>query len=81
MDEKVFNELKKINKGNTEESLYPEHDFYVSCLRIGLSLNDLHFFTYIDILKIFISYIGKTKETNGSRKATQEEIQNLVARM
>ena len=81
MDKKVFSELEKINTNSNEESLFPEHEFLVSCLRMGLRLEDLKLLTYIDVLKMFISFIGKPKEQDGVRKATQEDIQNLVARM
>lgn len=81
MDEKVFDELEKIKTNNNEESLFPEHEFLISCLRIGLRLEDLKFLTYIDVLKMFISFIGKTEKQDGTREATQEDIQNLVARM
>lgn len=81
MDEKVFDELEKIKTNNNEESLFPEHEFLISCLRIGLRLEDLKFLTYIDVLKMFISFIGKSEKQDGTREATQEDIQNLVARM
>lgn len=81
MDKKVFKELEKINTNNNEESLFPEHDFLVSCLRMGLRIEDLKFLTYIDVIKMFISFIGKPEKQDGVRKATQEDIQNLVARM
>lgn len=83
MDEKVFSELEKINKNNKDnkESLFPEHEFLISCLKMGLRLEDLKFLTYIDVLKMFISFIGKPEKQNGIRQATQNDIQNLVARM
>ena len=81
VDEKVFDELEKIKTNNNEESLFPEHEFLISCLRIGLRLEDLKFLTYIDVLKMFISFIGKSEKQDGTREATQEDIQNLVARM
>lgn len=85
MDEKVFEKLEEINKDNKnqKESLFPEHEFIVSCLRMGLKIDDLKILTYVDVLKIFISFCDKDENTeqNGTRDATQEEIQNLVARM
>ena len=85
MDERVFNELKKVtNNNDNKKSIFPEHEFLVTCLRIGLKIEDLKILTYIDVLKIFISFCGveNVKESsNGTRKATQEDIQNLVARM
>ena len=88
MDKKVFDELEKINgdKTDEEESLFPEHEFLSTCLRMGLRIEDLKILTYVDILKILISFIGKdnkreSKNQNGVREATQEDIQKLVARM
>ena len=85
MDEKVYEELEEINKEskNKKESLFPEHEFLVSCLRIGLKLEDLKILTYVDILKIFISFCDKDEnyEKSSERKATQKDIDALVARM
>ncbi len=85
MDEKVYEKLEEINKENKnkKESLFPEHEFLVSCLRIGLKLEDLKILTYVDILKIFISFCDKDEnyEKNSERKATQKDIDALVARM
>ena len=86
MDEKVFEKLKEINKKNEKqkESLFPEHEFLVSCLRMGLRIDDLKILAYVDVLKIFISFCDNNDENaeiNGTREATPEEIQNLVARM
>lgn len=88
MDKKVFDELEKINgdKKDEEESLFPEHEFLSTCLRMGLRIEDLKILTYVDVLKILISFIGKDRKEksetqNGVREATQEDIQRLVARM
>ena len=84
MDKKVFERLEKTNKDNAsqEKSLFPEHEFLVACLRMGLKVEDLKILTYIDVLKIFISFFDNEKEEKkGTRVATQEDIQNLVARM
>lgn len=84
VDEKVFKKLEEINKEskNKKESLFPEHEFLAACLRIGLKIEDLKTLTYVDVLKIFISFFDNDKEEeNGTRMATQEDIQNLVARM
>lgn len=88
MDKKVYDELEKINgnKEDEEESLFPEYEFLSTCLRMGLRIEDLKILTYVDVLKILISFIGKEnkKESvtkNGVREATQEDIQKLVARM
>lgn len=84
VDEEVIKELKKIVKNEEETELkFPEHDFFAATLKIGLTVEDLRTLTYVDILKIFISFLQKDKDktTNGTRKATQEEINQLVARM
>ena len=84
VDEEAIKELKKIIKSEEEINLkFPEHDFFATALKIGLTIEDLKELTYVDILKIFISFLQKDKDktTNGVRKATQEEINQLVARM
>lgn len=89
MDRKVFDELEKINgnkKDEEQESLFPEHEFLSTCLRMGLRIEDLKILTYVDVLKILISFIGndsrkERKTQNGVRQATQEDIQKLVSRM
>lgn len=84
VDEEVIKELKKIVKSEEEINLkFPEHDFFATALKIGLTIEDLKELTYVDILKIFISFLQKDKDKtkNGVRKATQEEINQLVARM
>lgn len=88
MDNQVLNELEIVNgnKKNNEESLFPEHEFLVSCLRIGLRIEDLKILTYVDVLKILISFVGKdnkaeSKVKNGVREATKEDIEKMVAMM
>lgn len=61
--------------------MFPEHEFLVTCLRIGLKIEDLKILTYVDVLKILISFFDNDKEEDGIKMATQEDIQNLVARM
>jgi hypothetical protein len=84
VDEEAIKELKKLVKSEEEINLkFPEHDFFATALKIGITIEDLKELTYVDILKIFISFLQKDKDktTNGVRKATQEEINQLVARM
>lgn len=84
VDEEAIKELKKLVRNEEEIELkFPEHDFFATSLKIGLTIEDLKELTYVDILKIFISFLQKDKDksTNGARKATQEEINQLVARM
>ena len=84
VDEEAIKELKKLVKSEEEINLkFPEHDFFATALKIGITIEDLKELTYVDILKIFISFLQKDKDktTNGVRKATQDEINQLVARM
>lgn len=61
--------------GNSEKSLFPEHEFLASCLRIGLTIQDLKILTYIDVIKMFISLTDKKE---GTKKATQKDIDKLL---
>lgn len=91
VDSRVQNELEKINKknktsNNNEESIFPEHDFLATCLKIGLTIADLRILTYVDVLKIFISFAEENEgkentEKTGTREATPEDIKNIVARL
>ena len=51
------------------------HSFVASALRIGLSINDLKELTYVDVMKILISYIDRK---NGEKKPTQSQIEMLT---
>ena len=76
MDEELIEELNKITSKNQGEDLYPEHELIASCLSIGLSLQDLKDLTYIDVLKILLSYLrGSKKEYQKEdiRQATQKD--------
>lgn len=82
VDEAVIKELSKINNSNSKKELFPEHEFLAACLRMGLRIEDLKILTYVDVLKIFISFCDReNKNENGVKEATQEDITNLVARM
>ena len=65
--------------GDSDEPLFPEHHFLLACLRLGLTIQDLRFLTYVDVMKIFLSVDSKkeTKE-NEPRKATQADIDRLL---
>jgi hypothetical protein len=75
VDLEVINELEKINGKGNGEDLFPEHSFIASCLRIGLTLQDLKILNYVDVMKILLSYIGSG---NKSKKATQSDIDRLL---
>lgn len=83
MDNQVSKELIKINSNSKDEKeLFPEHEFLVTCLRLGLKIDDLKILTYVDVLKMFISFLGIDNKTESrERKATKEEINKLVAMM
>lgn len=64
-------------QGDSEEVLFPEHHFLLACLRLGLTVQDLKFLTYVDVMKIFLS-IETKKENTKVRKATQADIDRLL---
>ena len=64
-------------QGDSEEPLFPEHHFLLVCLKVGLTIQDLKFLTYVDVMKIFLS-IDTKKEITGPRKATQSDIDRLL---
>ena len=64
-------------QGDSEEVLFPEHHFLLACLKVGLTIQDLSFLTYVDVMKIFLS-IDTKKEITGPRKATQSDIDRLL---
>ena len=88
MDKKVFDELEKINKNNKndKESLFPEHEFLASCLRINLTISDLKILTYIDVLKIFISFLRRKRRSpkrckrSNTRRYTKFSCKNVGGR-
>lgn len=84
VDQTVMEELKKINTSEEKnKELFPEHEFLAACLRMGLRIEDLKILTYVDVYKIFVSFFNseEKEDSSGVRQATQEDIQNLVARM
>lgn len=81
VDEKVVEELEKRNKDKeSKEDLFPEHAFLATCLRVGLSLKDLEYLTYVDVLKIFLSLVESRENSNEDsvRIANQREIDRLL---
>lgn len=75
VDEELSKEIdRKIKSKEQTKEVFPEHEFLGSCLRIGLSLNDLKELTYVDVMKILIGYIDEKKE----RVATQRDIDKLL---
>lgn len=81
VDKEVNEELEKIFKNKkSEKSKFPEHDFLLSCLKMKLTLNDLKFLSYVDVLKIFISAISDNNSNSAEkiRNATQKDIDKLL---
>ena len=78
VDTEIIEELNKINS-KSEETIFPEHDFYLACLRLGLRIDDMKYLSYIDILKMFIC-LNKTntKKTDNIKSATQKDIDRLL---
>ena len=56
--------------------MFPEHSFLLGCFKIGLKYEDLKYFTYVDILKMFLSINVNKKEK--LRKANQTDIDKLL---
>ena len=79
VDEELSKELDKINGNSEKEStkeIFPEHEFLGSCLRIGLTISDLKELTYVDVMKILITFIGGKK--SNVKEATQRDIDKLL---
>lgn len=70
-------ELSKIKENNNAKEVFPEHEFLGSCLRIGLHIADLKELTYVDVMKILVTFI-QNDSINSSRKATQNDIDKLL---
>ena len=77
VSEEVIKELNKINE-ESEESIFPEHDFYLACIKVGLRIEDLKYLSYLDVLKIFICLNIQKEPKSKIRKATQADIDRLL---
>lgn len=79
VDEETFEELSKLTKNEkVTESKFPEYDFVATALKIGLTTTDLKELTYIDVLKILISFLEDKKVKSNVKKATQSDIDRLL---
>lgn len=82
VDRDLSKELEKINSNNnTVEDKFPEHTFLAWCAKNGIGIEYLKNFTYVDIMKMLISFIytnNKKTNKNGVRKATQSDIDKLL---
>ena len=75
-------EKRQGNVNNEEKKeKFSEHAFISLCLKMHISISELKLITYVDVLKILVSFLPETVEKNGTRMATQEEIAKLVERM
>lgn len=79
VDEDVIKEYEKLPDSNDGYNPFPEHTFIASCLRVGLSLNDLKILSYIDVMKIILSFIDKSEnKKNNYKMATQADWDKLA---
>lgn len=78
VDEKVEQELKKIENETVGETIFPEHDFLMTCISLNLTIQDLKELTYIDVAKMIISSLDN-KKTKKFKKATQTDWDRLAA--
>ena len=75
LDNELIEELKtKHSQGG--EVLFEEHNFIASCLKMGLSIQDLKELEYKDVAKIMLCYADEGK----TRKATQSDWDKLAGR-
>lgn len=47
-----------------------------SCLRVGLTINDLKILNYVDVMKILLSFLPK--QIDKTRNATQQDIDRFL---
>ncbi len=78
VDNELYEKIQNINTDNEElVEEYPEQEFIASCLRVGLTIDDLKEITYIEAMKILYSTIEK-KKNKKVRKATQADWDRLM---
>ena len=63
--------MRKLPQTKNESDNLSEHNFIASCLKCGLTINDLKQLTYKDVAKILLCFIDK-KESD-VRQATQQD--------
>ncbi len=80
VSQELNEEISKINKTEDKtKSIFPEHEFLLMAVKLGLSIRDLKVLTYIDVMKMAFCQISDRKpEESGVRKATQKDIDNLL---
>lgn len=79
-DEQVTKEFEKISSDNTQRSIFPEHEFLITCLQLKLTIQDLKILSYIDVMKMSILTLNTVKKDNcdETREATQSDIDKLL---
>lgn len=78
VDEELIEKIDELVKDDTSESDYPEYEFVASCLKIGLTINNLKELNYIEVMKILYSFIENKKVNNNERNATQADIDRFL---
>lgn len=81
VNEEVLIELDKINTDNNKVNKFPEHDFILSALKIGLTIQDLKQLTYVDVAKMILCTIDidNIKQSHQNiRNANQNDIDRLL---
>ncbi len=82
VDSELSKELEKINSNSDNiEDKFPEHTFLALCAKNGINIEYLKLFTYVDIMKMLISFIdasNKEINKNSVRMATQRDIDKLL---
>ena len=76
VDEELTEELQKINGNESEREIFPEHQFLGSCLRAGFTISDLEKLTYVDVMKVIVTFISSSKTR--AKTATQNDIDKLL---
>lgn len=80
VDKDVDKEMNKITTNNSSRVIFPEHDFYLSCIKLGLTREDMKHLTYVDIFKMLICLNNTKPKTKGNvRTATQKDIDTLLS--
>lgn len=77
VDNELYEKINKISTSKNDTQEYPEQEFIASCLRIGLTTEDLKELTYIEAMKVLYSFIEKENK-NTIRKATQADWDRLM---
>ena len=60
-------------KGESTISAFPEHEFIGTCIKFGMSIQDLKQLTYVDVMKILYTQIEKK-----TKRATQSDWDRLA---